>query len=349
MENIKVAFWNLQNLFDITASPIAADLEYTPDHGWDGEALEKKIENLSDVINGLHKGNGPDLLGICEIENKNVGEMLLGKLQRNDYKIAHVDTQDIRGIDVSLIYSGEIFELKDSVGHLVHLRYPTRDIFQVTLKVLRNGAELTVIVNHWPSRWRGLYETEPYRITVANFCGQIVDSILKYSRDKYLKMEDTPDTLDRLNTRWNRNILIMGDFNDEPFNRSIMDELKASSGTDKLEEPIKKSNGRNTPTPEKYIKNQAYLFNCMWPLLGQSDTGTHYYNKSTNTMPLLDQFIVSRGLYYGEQKLLFDQETMSIFTRIMSSGKKKRPKPFDKKSKTGYSDHFPIQAEIQLL
>ena len=34
MAEIKVAFWNLQNLFDTTASEIAADLEFTPDDGW---------------------------------------------------------------------------------------------------------------------------------------------------------------------------------------------------------------------------------------------------------------------------------------------------------------------------
>ena len=137
---------------------------------------------------------------------------------------------------------------KDPKGHNIHLRYPTRDIFQVNLKVKENNSELVVFVNHWPSRWKGKFLTEPYRITVANSCGKLVDNILKYTKNEYINMNDSPNTLDQLNKRWNKNVLIMGDFNDEPFNRSILNELRASTGEDKLEEKIKKSgNEENDP------------------------------------------------------------------------------------------------------
>lgn len=351
MANIKIAFWNLQNLFDTTLSEIAADLEYTPEEGWDQQAFEAKITNLASVISLMHDGNGPDLLGICEIENRQVAETLIENSNRQDYKIAHVETPDIRGIDTSLIYSRDVFKLIGKPeGHLVNLRYPTRDIFQVNLQMLENDAELTVLVNHWPSRWKGLYRTEPYRITVANYCGQIIDNILKYPRDQYLSMPDDQATLDKLNARWNRNVLVMGDFNDEPFNRSLLDELKATSGEDKLEEKIKKSGGKNTPTPKSYLSTQAYLFNCMWQFIGLRDEGTCYYSDSTNTMNTLDQFIISRGLYYGMQDLKMKLDSVEIFKPdIMTTKVKRRPKAFDKKTKKGFSDHFPIQALIETL
>lgn len=350
MSDIKVGFWNLQNLFDTDLSEIAADFEYTPEEGWDQQAFDAKVTNLASVIDLMHDDQGPDLLGICEVENRQVAEKLIDKCKRQDYELAHVDSPDIRGIDTSLIFSKDIFELIDEpVAHLVHLRYATRDIFQVNLRVLENNAELMVLVNHWPSRWRGLYKTEPYRITVASHCGQIVDKILKFPRNEYLNMVDSQATLEKLNHRWDRNVLVMGDFNDEPFNRSVLDELKATSGEDKLEEKIKKSKGRNTPTPESYLEEQAYLFNCMWQSLGQPDEGTHYYSDSTNTMNTLDQFIISRGLYYKSQGLKMKLDSVIIFKPgIMKTEGKGRPKEFNKETKTGFSDHFPIQALIEI-
>ncbi|MEA1946270.1 MAG: hypothetical protein U9N83_03085 [Thermodesulfobacteriota bacterium] len=350
MTELKIAFWNLQNLFDTKLSEIAADFEYTPNEGWDQDAFDAKIKNLAQIIDLLHNGKGPDLLGVCEVENKDVAEELIKACKRNDYELAHIESDDIRGIDTSLIYSKDIFEIiGDPKGHNVHLRYPTRDIFQVDLKVKENDAQMTVFVNHWPSRWRGEFLTEPYRITVANSCGRLADVILKYSKKDYIDMDDSQVTMDELNTKWNKNVLFMGDFNDEPFNRSIMVELKAASGEDKLEEEVKKSKNRQyTPSHEKYLKLQAYFYNCMCKFLGMPDEGTHFYSESTNTMNLLDQFIISRGLYYGLQSLKLEQDSVEIFKpSVMASGKKKRPKKFDKKTKKGYSDHFPIQAIIQ--
>ena len=350
MSRLNVAFWNLQNLFDTVVSDIAADLEFTPEEGWDEEAFSKKVANLATIIRSMFDGSGPDLLGICEIENRRVADILLQAIDRDDYKLAHVDSPDIRGIDTSLIYSDAIFELiEEPKAHLVHLRYPTRDIFQVNLRVRETGAELMLLVNHWPSRWRGLYETEPYRITVASYCGRIIDEILKFPRSEFLTMPDTEATLQQLNDRWNRNVLLMGDFNDEPFNRSLLDELRAASGEDKLEEALKASKGRETPTPESYLKAQAYLFNGMWPFLGRPDVGTHYFSRAVNTMNVLDQFILSRGLYYGLQGLRLNPQSIEIFTPEVMTTDKGRPRVFNKKTKKGFSDHFPITAFVDIV
>jgi hypothetical protein len=190
---------------------------------------------------------------------------------------------------------------------------------------------------------------------VASHCGRIVDSILKYPRAEYLAMQDSTESFQKLNERWNRNVLLMGDFNDEPFSRSVLDFLKASSGVDHLEEPIKKapaSSGKILPHAKSYLRKQAFLFNCMWPLLGSPDTGTHHYSASTNTMNMLDQFIISKGLYFGEQRLKFDPASATIFKpEIMSSPGKGRPIKFNYKTRPpkGFSDHFPILAVIHSL
>ena len=353
MSDITVAFWNLQNLFDTSVSRIASDLEFTPVHGWNREAFRAKVHNLARVIRSMFGGRGPDLLGICEIENRPVAEYLIRAIGRTDYRLAHVDSPDIRGIDTSLIYSNDVFELAaEPIEHLVHLRFPTRDLFEVPLRVRANGAELTVIVNHWPSRSRGLHETEAYRMTVASHCGRILDRILKFNRETYLRLPNRPATLEALNNRWNRNVLLMGDFNDEPFNRSILEVLQATKGVDHLEEPIKPSYGR-MPSYKRYASKRAYVFNCMWSLMSKPDVGTHFYSGNTNTMNMLDQFMISRGLYFGLNGLRLETEADSnvpsvrILRDAAMTSRKGRPVAFKKENRSGFSDHFPILTTLR--
>lgn len=354
-----MAFWNLQNLFDAQLSEIAADLGFTAEEGWTEDVVEAKIDNLAEIIRLMHGGSMPDLLGVCEVENKPLMERLIARMDADRYAVAHIESPDIRGIDVSLMYDKQLFQLNPALpirAIKVTNRYPTRDIFEVPLLLKDTTTELIVYVNHWPSRSQGRYESEPLRMTVANHLGQLVDEKLKVDRMDYLLMPDSQETLQTLNRYWNRNVLLMGDFNDEPYDRSILDYLKASSGIDQLEEVIRAGNNRNhTPTPKSYFERQAYLFNCMWPFLAQPDTGTLYYSGSTNTMNLLDQFMISRGLYYGLQGLKFDRDSVEIFRPdLMSSAQKKRPIrfEFDKqgvKPPRGYSDHFPITGKIEIL
>lgn len=354
MSEIKVAFWNLQNLFDTTASPIAADLEFTPEQGWTPEVFDVKVAHLAQVIRQMHGGTGPDLLGLCEVENKGVVERLLAEIGRPELRVAHVESPDIRGIDCSLVYSSDRFDdptPEDMQGHLVHFRYPTRDIFQVRLTLKGGGPELNVLVNHWPSRGAGQYETEPYRLSVATRCGQLVDQLLKVDRQAYEQFPDTAEGLAQLNARWNRNVLLMGDFNDDPFCRSLTDYLLAAKDLDKVEEVLKAGSGRMTPAIDSYLGREAVLFNPSWALLGEPDTGSIFYSSgAANTMNLFDQFIVTRGLYFGTSGLKAREGSMRIFRAPeMTSGPKRRPRAFDRRTQKGASDHFPIELTIDVL
>jgi hypothetical protein len=354
MIEIRAAFWNLQNLFDMTESEIATDFGFTPAEGWTQATFDQKVANLAAVIGLMHGGQRPDLLGMCEIENKGVVETLRGALGWDDYAIAHDDSPDLRGIDTSLLYSTQTFEpAGEPAGYIVHLRYPTRDIFHVPLRVKATGAELDVLVNHWPSRSNGTYESEPFRMTVASHCGKLVDEMVRLPRDEFLALADAPTTLALLNERWNRNILLMGDFNDEPFNRSILDYLGASSGEDHLEGDIRPARGSHLPAANGYLRKMAPLFNCMWPILGRPDEGSYYFSAATNSMNVLDQFMISRGLYYGLRGLKMKLDSAEIFRPAVMTTPKGRPKKFEFNAAgvktSGYSDHFPIQALIEVL
>jgi len=357
MADIRVACWNLQNLFDTTASNIAADLEFTPEHGWTAEALDKKLTNLATVIKAMHGGQGPDLLGIVEVETKELLEELILRTGLPNLTVAHADSPDLRGIDTSLVYDEQLFDLAGPpVSHVMHLRHRTRDVFQVPLAVKANGAALHVFVNHWPSRSAGQYETEPLRIAVAENCARLLGELVKFERDAYLAMPDTAATLDTLNARFDTNVLFMGDFNDEPSSRSVVEYCLAGKDLDHIEEPLKKaaandSSGRqHTPAPARYLDQRAYLFNCMASLSGAADTGTLHFSQGSNTMNLLDQFLVSRGLLFGRSGLRIRRDSARIFKPPgMTSAGKARPIAFDKETKKGTSDHFPIEAQIEVL
>ncbi len=388
--DIKVAFWNLGNLFDTKDDPISDDLDFTPGKGWTTETQKTKVANLAKVIDTMFYSTGPDLLGVCEVENEETLQQLVDAIEVRDDLVLmkYSDGKDIRGIDCALVYSSEIFEPlsfgdpepPSPKGHLVHNRYPTRDIFEAPLRVKSNDAELIVYVNHWPSRSQGRYESEPLRIAAANHLGRLIDQRLKFTREQLAALQDSESSMTEVQKRWNRNILVMGDFNDEPFNRSVLEELKASSGFDKLEEPVKKS-GDSTYLPDvvTYAELEPALFNCMWPVVAMPDRGSYFFGDSTPTMNVLDQFIVSRGLYYGNADLRMRRRTQvelptqpddppklvsldtvwaDVFDSdlMVTSKKKRRPKKFTFELKNGvathnngYSDHFPIVTAIEVL
>jgi len=265
-----------------------------------------------------------------------------------------VESPDIRGIDCSLIYSANVFDdppPTDIKGHLVHFRFPTRDIFQVRLTLKVTGVELNVFVNHWPSRRQGQFQSEPHRITVGERCGQLVDDVLKLDREAYALIPDTAAELVQLNAQWNRNVILMGDFNDDPFSRSITDYLLASKDLDKVEEELKAGANRETPSIKTYLERKSTLFNLSWPFLGTPDLGTIFFSgESANTTNVFDQFIVSRGLHFGRSGLKARPGSAQIFrSSDMASRTKMRPKEFDKKTKKGFSDHFPIEMIIDTV
>ena len=346
--NINVAFWNLGNLFDIQPNEISSDLEFTPNKGWNEKVRDIKIQNLTNIIKTTFD-NGPDLIGICEIENVSLAKKLIDELKkllgRDDYQIAgtNVDGKlkpyhkgpDLRGIDTCLIYSNKIFEQIDGRGYMVNFRFPTRDIFYAKLRVLKNNTKLNVLVNHWPSRrgrddYSELMDTEYSRYMTAEHCGKIVDSILKYPKteiekfpNNFYSTHEGKTVLEKLEERWNINILVMGDFNDEPFDKSIMKYLYATPDKNLLrkwkrifrlaKEDFK---SRDKTYKQIYLEQPSVLFNCMWNLY---PNGSLYFRKA-NSFNLFDQFIISRGLLVGEQGLKMNLNSINIYTQGMTLG-----------------------------
>ena len=137
MTDYYVAFWNLENLFDVNQSPRRTDkLQRTIGSelkGWTKKILDKKIRQLASVIKQMNQKKGPDLMGACEIENDFVLERLVNALNipNRNYSISHHNMSDKRGIDVGFIYDKALLKAEKQFSHFIVKRYATRDLFQV--------------------------------------------------------------------------------------------------------------------------------------------------------------------------------------------------------------------------
>jgi hypothetical protein len=101
-----ILFYNVENLFDIKNNPETNDDEFTPkgDRRWTYKRFNQKIQNISKVILSSSGWEPPELVAICEIENRFVLEKLISEtpLKSFSYKIIHKESPDFRGIDVAL-------------------------------------------------------------------------------------------------------------------------------------------------------------------------------------------------------------------------------------------------------
>ena len=323
MMNYYVSWWNLENLFDVE------DSVQRPDYlqsrlrselkGWNEEVLDKKLNQLAFIIKKMNGNSGPDLLGVCEVENKIVLEKLVGKLSslNRTYGIAHHDMSDNRGIDIAFLYDEELFEFEGQFSHEVLKRSASRDLFQVNLRTT-NSNPLIVIGNHWPARSGGVYESEPYRIMAGETLSYWLERIFD------IRGNDIP-------------VIIMGDFNDECFNRSLVDYAQSTSSLVRT---------RNARIPR--------LYNLMWPVNGEA-TGTFFFN---NFPYVIDQFMVTRGILLNNAKIRLAEfangtpTKVEKFSEMVSSGQYPNPIRFGRPASstynpdTGYSDHYPVSVMI---
>ncbi|MHA2101577.1 MAG: endonuclease/exonuclease/phosphatase family protein [Candidatus Kariarchaeaceae archaeon] len=313
MNHYYIAWWNVENLFDTKNSQTRpAKLKnklkkFLKD--WTQDILDLKIKQLVRVIAHMNDHKGPDLLGVCEVENKAVMTFLVNQLKietGRNYEIEHHDTEDGRGIDVGFIYDTDRLESDLTFHHFILKRNATRDLFQVNFKTKPGENDLIVVGNHWPARSAGQYKSEPYRILAAETLAYWHERILEE------KGEDVA-------------IIFMGDFNDQPFDRSLVEYA--------LSTPNRKSVTR-AKTPKMY--------NLMWDLLQQGDC-TYYYGGG---YLILDQFMTSKGFIKRGTPFSVKEETVQVYNFDPQTNKKKRtPKKFSNKpnlNKPGYSDHFPI-------
>lgn len=307
-----VISYNVENLFDTVDDPKIPDEEFLPtsEKKWDSERYQKKLNDLVRVITEINSKELPEIVGLVEVENRTVLEDLTrtGVLKNQKYGIIHEESPDYRGIDVALIYRQDAFQ---EVSHeTLPVVFPddpefkTRDILHVTGKIKKKTVH--VFVNHWPSRIGGDEKTEPKRVLAA--------SVLKSKTDQILAEDPSA------------RIIIMGDMNDEPANKSLYETLGAES-------------------PD----SGARLVNLMMPDDAKS-MGTYFYSGSWN---MLDNLVVSDALIKGKRFRVVDDKgfifTNDWMTFTNKNGIKTPNRSYvGNKYVAGVSDHFPVYLKLNV-
>ncbi len=314
---LRIAFYNVENYFDPFNDSLTKDEEFTPNgvRHWTWEKYKDKQRKIYKVITAIGGWELPEIIGFCEIENRFVMEDLLKStpFKWRNYRLVHKESPDARGIDVALIYRKEKFKIMNETFYKVE--YPwdnsktTRDIMYVKGHT-HTYDTLHIFVNHWPSRLGGQSETDRNRQFVASILRSKVDSIFR--------------------TNWQANIIIMGDFNDEPDNASITDVLRAHTKFD-------------NPQPGE-------LYNLAWYMKEVKGMGSL---KFQGQWGLIDQFIVSGSLLNKENSIYTTPEHARVFNADFLSEKDEAfvgVKPFRTfigfKYNNGFSDHYPIFLDL---
>ena len=301
-----IVFYNVENLFDTIDDPKINDEEFLPqsDKHWNSERYNKKLNDLSKVISSIDKEELPELIGLAEIENQQVLEDLIHTqyLSKGNYQIVHVDSPDKRGIDVALLYRKGEFKVLSFEPLHVDPAFETRDILHVYGKLGKDKVHL--FVNHWPSRWGGTEKSEPNRIVAAQTLKNKVDEILSKNQEA--------------------KIIIMGDMNDEPDNKSIAEVLGAKSPASK-----------------------AQLYDLMIPL-DEQNKGSYAYRGQWN---MLDNLIVSGSVLHGKGFVASDQLGQIFHAKWMEyTNKNGEMSPNRTYGGPNYyggvSDHFPVYLEL---
>jgi hypothetical protein len=306
----------LENLFDTIKDKGKDDFEYLPTSQtkWNTERYTAKLHHLSRSIANIGDWEGPDILGVCEVEHKSCLIDLTQKtaLKQFNYGVIHQESDDQRGIDVACIYKKDRFELIDYRFHKIHFEEKeraTRDILYVKGR-LPNNDTIHLFFNHWPSRMGGQAISEPKRFAAANKLSVAIDSILIIEP--------------------NAKIIITGDFNDSPSDISINHYLKASHTIN---------------------NNSNHLFNTSYYLQNSLQKGTHKYQDEWN---LLDQIIVSSTLMDTNNSTFCQQKDSKIHddkawlkeTDSFSIDSKPKRTFIGTQYNNGYSDHYAVSIRL---
>lgn len=347
MATLRVAWWNLENLFDTVDDPISRDFEFTPEHGWTQAAYEAKRDNLAAVLTEL----GPELLGVAEVEGDAVFADLLAAMGAPHLRVVEdpAGTSDLRGIDVSLAFDERKLAVVERRSHVVHLRYMTRDIFEVVFELVETGERLVVMVSHWPSRRLGRRESEPLRIAVAENLAYLVRDHLLVDSITYEQLR-ADDDLDAVRAKWETPVLLLGDFNDEPSDTSLVDHLRASSELERVTGPTNDIDGFRAQTAD-YRATDAFLYNPCWRFLAPENLGSFFISSTpagevfANRYQVLDQLVVSRGLL-KPSGLRLALDSVDLWRAPSVATPSGRPRRFDRRTGKGTSDHLPLVATL---
>jgi predicted extracellular nuclease len=306
--DFRVMFYNVENLFDTYDDPHKSDNDFLPNGPmrWTPSRYYRHLRKTAQVISAIGEWGTPALCGLCEVESDTVLIHLLNRtpLKEQHYSYCITTGQDVRGINNALLYQRDKFKY---LGHSsVRIKFTnknrrSRDILHVWGELV-HGERLDVFVCHFPSRVRGEKESEVDRIDAAKSLRRLCDSIFGINN--------------------NANIIVMGDFNDNPYDKSIQTLTKGSKAKYNLTNLF--------GNPDKLNFGGSHNFRGEWSQLDQIIVSRNWnkYLRKGSPQIFVRSFLLSPKNNRGEQIPL-----RKYAGRVY---------------KNGYSDHLPIFADFSL-
>lgn len=305
-----IGFYNLENLFDTINDPNKNDEQFLPqgDYQWTSERYLHKLDRLSQVIADMAKMDGGlVVLGVSEVENEQVLLDLCATERLKPYglKVCHHESPDRRGVDVSFLYNPKRFRIIDTAAFpLIVPNQPefiSRDQWLMT-GILDNTDTLYILVNHWPSKSGGEKRSLPGRLAAGNLSHDIAANIFaKHPNAKFI---------------------LMGDLNDTPNSKAIMECLGTKTNTKGLQ--------------------PSDLFNPMWKMY-RDGIGSYAYRDSWE---MLDNIIISGGLVYPTRGYKYQSAHVFRKDYLFTKSGSYTGYPFRMFAggvyQGGYSDHLPV-------
>lgn len=261
-----IGFYNLENLFDTQHDEGHNDYEYLPDgrNKWTDMKYRHKLRNMARVLSEMGTDYLPQVgcaaIGVAEVENSRCLTDLCNQpqLKAKNFKFVHVEGPDQRGVDCALLYNPSLFTVRSH--NLVPYVYKKQEDIEkkratrgfLVVNGVLGGENVSIIVCHLPSRGAESY----------------------YREEGGRQVRAVKEQLQANNP--NAKIIIMGDMNDDPQDKSMAVALGAKRKISEVEE--------------------GGLYNPWWDVLA-SGTGTLQYDGRWN---LFDQIIVSQSLLHKE-------------------------------------------------
>ena len=306
-----IGFYNVENLFDTIDDPLKNDEQFLPngDYRWGTDRYNAKLESLSKVIELLAQlDGGLVVLGVSEIENEQVLLDLAATPRLKPYhlSVCHHESPDRRGVDVAFFYDASRFKILSTRAFPTIVPgqpdFITRDQWLMT-GILDGTDTLDIVVNHWPSKSGGEKRSLPGRLAAGALGRQIADSVL--------------------NSRPNAKFIYMGDLNDNPTSKCILQEM-------------------NTKTKPENLTSTD-LYNPMWKLF-RDGIGSYAYRDSWE---MLDNIIISGGLVNAAPGT-YKFRTAHVFRKDFMFTKTGSYMDYPFRTfaggnyQGGYSDHLPV-------
>ncbi len=304
----RIVFYNVENLFDTVKDPENSDEAFLPKspNQWNTQKYQTKLSHIAQTLAAMFDSIQPIVIGLAEVENRKVVEDLIAQpeLKKFSLGIEHHDSPGPHGLDVALLYNKNVIEEVFSTFLPVKFSFDSTDTTRDILYFkgfMTEEFPVYFFINHWPSNQEEKLDGEKKRITVAMELKAKIENI--YLGEPAAR------------------IVIMGDFNDNPDNKSV--QYLCS--------------GKN-----KYPQQQDLI-----DLMRLIQSRGEFTSKNQDNGSVHDQIIVSKNLMTSDNLYYVCGSSAHIFKPSwLLSGEVPFRTYKNGKWLGGYSNHLPIYMDI---